>query len=81
MQSDNNQKGYITISVKNNRFQTLTALIDTENSLPTHGCIRADIAKDLNLPITKENLIIGSADSKQNIKAIRSTSLEIFIEI
>ena len=83
MQSDNNQKGYITIAVKkhNNSLQTLTALIDTGNSFATHGCIRGDIAKDLKLPITTENLVIGTTDSKQNITATGSTSFEIFIEI
>ena len=81
MHSESNQKGYIRVVVKNRNFKAITALIDSGNSLAAHGCIRGDIAKDLELPITKDHLIIGSADSKQNIETIGSTSLEILIEI
>ena len=79
--SEDNEKGYITVVVKNKIYRNVIALIDTGNSLSTHGCIRADIARDLDLPIIQERTIIGTADSEKQIETIGNFFIGILLEI
>ena len=60
---------------------TIVALLDTGNSLLTHCCIRSSIAKELKLDIIENNLSVGSASTKHNLKAIGTTTFTMFLRI
>ena len=62
-----NHSGFINVEILSKHF---IALVDTGNSVTYDAVVKYDLCKQLNLPIFKKDIKIGSASQEHEMRAI-----------
>ena len=66
-----NHSCFINVKIlSNNKSQCCIALMDTGNSVQYDAVVKYDLCKELNLPILRKDIQIGSASQEHEIKSI-----------